>query len=399
VLGVLGVRGVLGVLGVLELLGVLGVLEVRGAAQADGVITGQVLDGLTGRPVGAAIVSVTGAGMTVTTVGSGLPNQPPSILTGGDGRFVFRGLQIPGTFSVTATKGGYADGASGRRRPGGPSQPVALAAGATSADVVVRVWKYGAITGTVSDEAGEPMVGVQVRALIRTRQDPGSESFVGPAGFTRMLGRPFTTAATTYTDDRGIYRFGNLSTGDYLVVASVPPVSAGRTVLEDIGRSGRGGAAGDLTALFSSINATPLQIGDTLYTIARGAPLPLSASPAHVPIYPPTFYPSAAGPSQASIVSLAIGEERMSVDIQLAPVRTARISGIALTASGPVFMTGLRLVALDGETVPSNVIEPTSVTDSAGAFTFAAVVPGRYVLRASVSGGPGPAGISLSMRR
>ena len=122
----------------------------------------------------------------------------PRILTGADGRFVFRDLPM-GSFTITATKGGYAEGASGRRRLGGAAQPVVLTAAEKSTDLVVRVWKNAVITGTVTDEAGEPVVGLQVRALARTAS-LGSQS--DPAGFVRVGVRPFTPIATPRRDRR-----------------------------------------------------------------------------------------------------------------------------------------------------------------------------------------------------
>jgi hypothetical protein len=62
---------------------------------------------------------------------------------------------------------GYADGASGRRRPLGPWQPITLADGERVGDIVVRMWKCAAITGIVTDEMGEPVVGVGVRVFRR----------------------------------------------------------------------------------------------------------------------------------------------------------------------------------------------------------------------------------------
>src|SRR5437016_5570393 len=75
---------------------------------------------------------------------------PPRILTGGEGRFLFRDLPA-GSFTITATKGGYADGASGRRVIAGPAQPVVLTAAERTADVAVRIWKNGVIAGTIVD--------------------------------------------------------------------------------------------------------------------------------------------------------------------------------------------------------------------------------------------------------
>src|SRR5258708_14303537 len=73
----------------------------------DGVITGQVVDAVSGKPVGAAIVSIDGA-VFGGRVGPG-SGAPPRILTGSDGRFVFRDLPV-GSFPIAEIKGGSADG-------------------------------------------------------------------------------------------------------------------------------------------------------------------------------------------------------------------------------------------------------------------------------------------------
>ena len=50
-------------------------------------------------------------------------------------------------------------------------------------------------------------------------------------------------------------------------------------------------------------------------------------------------------------------------------------------------METLRLVPAGAEGIPLDIVAPASVTNAAGDFIFAAVVPGRYVLHASTSGG------------
>src|SRR5437870_5228984 len=100
--------------------------QTPGPAAREGVVTGQVVDAVTGKPVSAVIVSISGAGIIARTSFPGgftLDSTVPRILTGGDGRFVFRNL-LDGTFTINAAKGGYADGAPGRRVIAGPSQPV-----------------------------------------------------------------------------------------------------------------------------------------------------------------------------------------------------------------------------------------------------------------------------------
>ena len=294
----------------------------------DGTITGQVVDGATLKPIAAAVVSIGGASL----LGVPTTNRPPSVVTSADGRFVFTGL-APGSYAVTATKGGYAEGEPGRRRPGGDAPAIEIAASRPAINVVVPMWRYSAIAGTVVDEAGDPIVNLQVRAL---RRLPGTRRYVSPQ--------------VTFTDDRGAYRFGGLLPGDYLVVAS-PAVEA----------PGRGNGTGTpaLTAIRPSL-------------------------------YPPTFYPAAASPALAQPIALASGEERPGIDIRLALTRAARVSGVVLKDGAAVAAATVSLVPPDAETTPSSIVGPSTTTDAEGRFVFAAVVPGRYTLRAS--GGRGTRG-------
>ena len=64
-----------------------------------GLVVGQVVDAASGRPVAGAIVGISGGS-----------NAPSRVLTGSDGRFVFRDLGRA-AYNITATKPGYADGA------------------------------------------------------------------------------------------------------------------------------------------------------------------------------------------------------------------------------------------------------------------------------------------------
>jgi hypothetical protein len=371
------------VLGVLKVLvpRVLTVLVLAGAIVAaqtpparDGVITGQVVDGGTGKPVSAVIVSI-GSPAIAVRAGPSPPPVPPRILTGGDGRFVFRDLPA-GSFTITATKGGYADGASGRRVVGGPSQPVVLSAAQKTADVPVRIWKHAVIAGTIVDEAGEPLVGVRVLAARRTFAN-GRRRFV-PAG------------PSIATDDRGAFRIGGLPAGEYLIATSPPPLSARLSVFADIGRTGRG--AGEMAALLPPGGVNGIQVGDAQLMVGRGGVIPPPPVNGRIQIYPMTFYPSALAPAQAATITVASGEERAGVDLQLQPVPTLRVSGTLLGPSGPASMVTLRLIPAGVDEIAPDASAPVSFADAAGSFTFAAVLQGQYTLRASTMlPMPGPA--------
>jgi hypothetical protein len=280
---------------------VLSVLVPNASAQQpmarDGVITGQVVDAATGRPVSAAIVTLILAKI------EGLP-----VVTGADGRFVFHVAPQDASYTVTARKGGYAEGGSGRMRIGGALQPVKLNALTPSANVIIRVWKLGAISGTVLDEAGEPVVGVQVRALERTA-----------TGGRRAL---VAAGMAVTTDDRGVYRVSNLPPGEYVLLTSPPQPSLKPSVFADIARPGR--ANGELAFLFGG--TTPfLAVGDAWLALSRGSVTPPPPRNGRLQIYPPTFHPAATALLQASPVALGSGEERTAIDIQLAPASAGRV--------------------------------------------------------------------------
>lgn len=366
--------GVLKVL-VLRMLLVLVVLTSRADAQmapaSDGVITGQIVDGATGRPVSAVVVSIAGSGRTENG-GFGLSIQMPRILTSGDGRFIFSGLPVPGTFTITATKNGYAEGASGRRRPLGTTQPVQLMPAASSANMVVRVWKNGAIGGSVIDELGEPVVGVEVR-LARQQAIGATRQFMPIA------------AVQTLTDDRGIYRFSGLPPGDYIVMASPPLVSVKSTLLDDIARTGRG--TGELGLTLSS--SYYLEVDGAWIALRPGSPVPTQLPGARPRIYPTTFHPSATSPALSSVVTIAAGEERTSIDIQLTPVPTARVSGLVLDpSSAPAYPLTMRLAPKGSADLIGDTLALMSSTDAGGAFVFAAVPAGDYTLRATRGSAP-----------
>jgi hypothetical protein len=338
------------------------------AAQQNGVITGTVVDGATGKPVGAAVVSMAGAGMTVNTG----PDQYPRILTAGDGRFVFRDLAAPGNFTITATKGGYAPGSSGQRRADGESQPVELNGQQTSRDVVIRLWKYGAMTGMVIDETGEPVVGVQVRAM--------TWRSIGGRRLARAVGQ------SVFTDDRGIYRIGSLGAGEYLVFASPPLVSVRLPAYNDAARTGR--ASGPMPTSIGPNAATLLTTGDVMLAIPRGAVTPPPPVGTKLQIYPTTFHPGSLSPARASTVVLAAGEERSSIDVQLQPVSAARVSG-TIVSPGSVPTEMVRLVTTSDGDAPPEVQGSGAFPDQSGAFTFAAVIPGQYKLQATAGSSSG----------
>ncbi len=148
---------------------------------------GVVVDSVTAKPVPSAVISIGSA----------------KVMSDDEGRFVFTDLS-KGVYAIDAAKPGYFDGAYGRQRPEGPSATLALGADERIGSVRIALFKFGAISGQVRDEAGEPVVGAEVDVL--------SKSWLGGR---QVLAR----AASAVTDDRGAYRADGLGAGEFVVAA------------------------------------------------------------------------------------------------------------------------------------------------------------------------------------
>ena len=128
-----------------------------------------------------------------------------------------------------------------------------------------------------------------------------------------------------------------------------------------------------------------MRIGSFSFQSAAGtarSALPLSPSAdGRMFVYPAQYYPNAATPAQATVISLKSGEERAGVNLQLRLVPTVRISGIVTGPDGPV-MTNLALLPSGDELAGDAGLElATSVSGANGRFTFLGVPSGQYLLR------------------
>ena len=310
---------------------------------ATGLIVGIVVDAATGKPVSGATVSLS-SGVPPMPMAREAPATLPRILTGTDGRFVYRDLRA-GNYTITATKPGYAAGAYGRRRPAGPFMLLDLADGERKADVVLRVWRHAAISGTVLDEAGEMVVDARVRSWRRTF-DRGRHAFMPDAA--------------AVTDDRGIYRIGGLVPGEYVVGIVATQVAGGEL------------SAADRTSSISLTNFGPT-------AFVRTAPVPPPPVDGRLSLYPSTWHPSASSSAQAVTVTVLSGQERGGIDLQMHPVPTARVSGTMTRADGPVSGVPVRLVPAGDETIEDAGF--ITGVDGNGSFVFPAVPAGQYSLR------------------
>jgi hypothetical protein len=358
-----------------------------------GLVLGQVVDAA-GGGVSGAIVTLSGGlfqagGFNTNLYASPIAGGPRRTQTNGDGRFVFGELPA-GSYSLDATKPGYVPGALGRFRPGGIAQSLTLADGERNGSVKIAVWKYAAISGTLIDDAGEPLVGVSVQALRRSFE-------VGRSQFG-------ATSSSASTDDRGAFRLASLTPGDYVLCvtatqSSVPIAladaysqarTAGNT---DFSRElSAGGASMALTA------GGGIRVADYLLTpmggpySRAGAVPPEPSEDGRLLSFQTTFFPGVFGLAQADIFTLASGQERSNVHMQLKLVPTVPVTGTVTGPDGPVPNLGVRLSpGYAGElSFEENVDAATTVTDANGAFRFLGVPVGQYSIRAIKVPPPAP---------
>jgi protocatechuate 3,4-dioxygenase beta subunit len=357
---------------------------------ATGLIVGQIVDAASGRPVPGAIVSLTANTAALLAAGLAGPSEeemiargpavPTRMIADAEGRFVLRNL-AKGRYSFSATAPGYLIGQHGQARAGGPGYPLELEEGEKVFDATIRLWKAATITGTVLDEANEPVVGANVRSMRRAVA----------GGRVRWL-----MSTTTQTDDRGLYRIANLPPGDYgvAVVSSVSTMPAATVdAYFEVMMSGQSGVNSPLYRdLMSSGAPSPsgtngFRVGD--FVVQPSTPLgrsqlpPAPSDDGKVLAYQTVYHPAATSVAQLSVITLASGEEKSGIDLQLRLVPTFRVSGTVSGPEGPVANMGVKLLPAIAEefSTETGLEVANTATDAQGAFTFLGVPPGAYTLK------------------
>lgn len=332
--------------------------------RADAAISGVVRDGLTKQPIADAVVRLGSAPL------SEYPNDLHRQFSDTQGRFVFTDLPAGGDYVVTVTKPGYFSGGIGatQARPDG-SRRLRVAESEWVSGADVALWRPSSISGTVTDERGEPVIGVFVRVVTRVRVG-GRERFA--------------SSHVTLTDDRGLYRIGMLRPGRYTVM--VPSVTAsapvGTPAWTLLGTTEQG--------LQNARNAgRPLPAGDPLVD-ARDARMTVGRYPVPPPsvggrafTYPPTF----AGGTLAATpgVTLGAGVDLTGVDVQLTPAPAIRIAGLL---EGPAEARAgriLRLLPEGLETLGFGGEAGMALVAPDGSFVFANVPAGSYTIEAPLA--------------
>jgi hypothetical protein len=170
---------------------------------ASGTVEGTVCNSISGSPVRKALVT-----LRATSEYAGY-----QALTDTGGRFRFPDVK-PGKYAIFATGDGYVQDVPDFTLAPPPESSISVGEDKAVKDVALRLTPFGAISGRVVDESGEPIVGATVELLhytySRYRKDVRAEQ-------------------SAVTNDRGEYRLFDVAPGRWYLEVSkyfrLPPLT------------------------------------------------------------------------------------------------------------------------------------------------------------------------------
>ena len=309
-----------------------------------GAISGTIVDGSTNLPLPGAVVSLV---MQLRPSGNA-PTQRRigQQLTDPKGRFVFTDLPPSDGYVLSAQRSAYFSGAYGAQPGSSTGTRIVLADGDWFSRAAVSLWPTSAVTGKVTDERGDPVVGVQVRVL---RQ-------------LMVAGRAhLAPAAPVATDDRGVYRIAGLDPGAYVVCAPFVHASVPAS---------------------SSFSAEPtLDVDATTRLVAGRYPTPPARAGAAM-AYATSCYPGGMSMAQAAPIEIRYGAEMGDIDLKLVASPVFRVSGRVDGPAEALARLTLRLLPQGSEGLGQGSETATALVSTDGAFTFLNVPAGEYVVDA-----------------
>jgi Carboxypeptidase regulatory-like domain len=275
------------------------------AAEATGQLAGRVVSP-ENAPLRRAIVRLSSAGLPA----------PRIVRTDLEGRYAFATLPA-GSFTVKASKPGYLTLDYGQRRPFEQGRRLELKASEKLRGVDVILPKAAAISGTIVDDAGEPVFRMWV-AVARSAYRDGR----------RRLSR----VALTATNDAGEFRIAGLAPGDYYVVANEGDVRVNEAADEPFG-------------------------------------------------FETTYYPGTSNPSEAQPVHVSLGQEVVNLNLPVLAARTSILTGRVVDPTGsPLTSLRVSLSEPAASVLAAGNVFGGAPVLPDGRFRIAGVRPGRWLL-------------------
>ena len=286
------------------------------------VITGHVRSA-DGRPLRRAQIRAT----------SGDPREAVTTTTGLEGEYELTELPA-GRYILEATRSGYLRVEYGAANFGERGTPIEVRAGSKVAKIDFLMPRAGVVSGRVTDETGEAVAGVDIRAM--------------QMQFYR--GRKRIVPVSTWpvhvdTDDSGQYRLTGLPPGEYFI-------------------------SGRLRESWMSDDKEPQMLS-----------------------YAPTYFPGTSEISEARRVKITAGQEAGAIDFMLVPMRAASLSGTAGASNGNPLTRGRIVLSQEimGPTGGSSFpMTGSGVINDDGTWRIRDVAPGEYLIRATGAAGDGP---------
>ena len=283
----------------------------------------------TGRLRGRVVAGDTGAIVRRAQVRISSPDiGSKTAFTDAQGRYEFKDLPA-GRFTVSVSKSGFVTMQYGQSRPYERGRPIELADAQVMEKADVALPRGSAVSGRILDEFGEPVADATVQAM--RLQYGGGKRRLTPSG------RPSTT------NDLGYFRLFGLPPGEYYVSATLRSFES---MIMDMMGGGAGGPTG------SNSNTG----------------------------YAATYYPGTPNPGEAQKLALGIAQE-LSIDLQMQPVRLARISGKAAGSDGKPMANAMVMLIPTMKEAIGMMPGGTSRTDKDGNFNLSGVAPGEYSLQ------------------
>jgi 5-hydroxyisourate hydrolase-like protein (transthyretin family) len=288
-------------------------------------ISGIVVNTITGSPLDRAEVTLATPGENGTDLAEAVTTE--------NGSFRFDRVSA-GKYALQASRRGYLSAGYQEHEPG-YFTAIVTGPNLVSQDLRFELTPYGAISGTITDDNGNPVVEAQV-ALFRQAQSNGETKI--------------EQAEEKLTDDDGSYEFTRLKPGTYYVDVSATPWYA-----------------------FRPERRTDITDG--------GNPGEQPSSPLDV-AYPTTFYPNATDSTGATPLTLNAGD-RIQANMSLHAVAAIHIQ-IRVPTTDPRRGVSTPMLQQDvfgtqqfvGNATPSFNHNQSSMT-----FDYGSLAPGHYVLQ------------------